>query len=256
MVQLAPSLAAIDSATGLVAFFALGLVGSVHCLGMCGPLVTTYADRLEATGGSQRRTRRQLALFNVGRTASYTLIGGLLGALGATAFELASLLALGGPVRGIVGIGVGLVVLAAGTSYLTRGHSISLGERLPVVGRLSRRVTGALTARIDALVDGPGVLALGALHGLLPCPLLYPAFLAAFATGSARTGALSLFALGVGTIPLVFSAGIAVGTLSTRQRVRLHRLLGVVFLVLGLVPLANGLAEFGLTIPKPPLPMP
>ena len=70
------------------------------------------------------------------------------------------------------------------------------------------------------------------------------------------TGALSLLALGLGTIPLVFAYGTAFGAVSPDRRTALHRVLGAVFLVLALVPLANGLAAFGIAIPKPPLPMP
>jgi len=242
--------------TGLAALAGLGLVGSVHCLGMCGPLVTTYADRLDDGGPLSLAEIRQQALFNVGRTASYTLLGGLFGAAGALLFDLAAFARVGSLVRGGVGVAVGLFILAVGVSYLTRGRAVDVGRSLPLVGDLFARVSSAMATRLDRLVDGPGMVALGAMHGLLPCPLLYPAFLYAATTGSAVTGALSLAALGLGTIPLVFAAGTAFGTLSAGRQVALHRVLGGVFLVLALVPLANGLAAFGLVVPKPPLPMP
>ncbi len=70
------------------------------------------------------------------------------------------------------------------------------------------------------------------------------------------TGAVSLAALGLGTVPLVFAYGTAFGTLSPGRRESLHRVLGALFVLLALVPLANGLAAFGVAIPKPPLPMP
>ncbi|MFB6074420.1 MAG: sulfite exporter TauE/SafE family protein [Haloarculaceae archaeon] len=241
---------------GLVAFFALGLLGSVHCLGMCGPLVTTYAERLDEGGPTTWREIRQQGLFNVGRTVSYTAIGAALGGLGAALYNVASLTAAGTAVRGVVGVAVGLAVFAVGVGYLTRGSATDLAASLPVLGTAFRRVTAALTGRIDAWVDGPGILALGAIHGLLPCPLLYPAFLYAFATGSPVAGGAALFALGVGTFPLVFAYGTAFGALSPTTRSRLHRVLGVVFLVLALVPLAHGLAAFGVSIPSPALPMP
>jgi hypothetical protein len=241
---------------GLLAFAGLGLVGSVHCLGMCGPLVTTYADRLDDGGPVSTHEIRQQALFNVGRTVSYAAIGALLGGLGGVLFGVAGLAQFGTAVRGVVGVLVGTVILTVGIGYVTRGSAVDVAASLPVVGTGFRRVSGALVARIDAWVDGPGMVALGAMHGLLPCPLLYPAFLYAFATGSAVTGGLSLAALGLGTIPLVFAYGTAFGSLSPARRSSLHRVLGVVFVVLALVPLSNGLAAFGVAIPKPPLPMP
>lgn len=242
--------------TGFAAMVGLGLVGSVHCLGMCGPLVTTYADRLDDGGPLSLSEIRQQALFNVGRTASYTLLGGLFGAAGALVYDLAALARVGALVRGGVGVLVGLAIVAVGLGYLTRGRAVDLARGLPVVGTWFGRVSSALVARLDDLVDGPGMVALGAIHGLLPCPLLYPAFLYAAATGSAVTGALSLAALGAGTVPLVFAYGTAFGTLSPGRRASLHRVLGALFLLLALVPLANGLAAFGVALPKPPLPMP
>jgi sulfite exporter TauE/SafE len=241
---------------GIAAFAGLGLVGSVHCLGMCGPLVTTYAERLDDGGPVSLHELRQQAAFNVGRAGSYTAVGTVLGGAGGVVFDVAGLARLGSVVRGAVGVAVGLFILAVGLGYLTRGNAVDVAASVPVVGGLFRRVSAALVARVDAWVDGPGMVALGAMHGLLPCPLLYPAFLYAFATGSAVTGGLSLGALGLGTIPLVFAYGTAFGSLSPSRRATLHRVLGAVFLVLALVPLSNGLGVFGVPVPKPPLPMP
>jgi sulfite exporter TauE/SafE len=241
---------------GLAAFVGLGLVGSVHCLGMCGPLVTTYADRLDDGGPVSGHEIRQHALFNAGRTLSYALVGTVLGAAGSVLYDVAGLARLGTAVRGAVGVFVGLTIITVGIGYLSRGRAVDVARSLPLIGNLFQRLSASLVARVDRWVDGPGMIALGAIHGLLPCPLLYPAFLYAFATGSALTGGLSLAALGLGTFPLVFAYGTAFGTLSPGHRATLHRVLGVVFIALALVPLSNGLAAFGIAIPKPPLPMP
>ncbi|EMA24295.1 sulfite exporter TauE/SafE family protein [Haloarcula argentinensis] len=241
---------------GVAAFVGLGLVGSVHCLGMCGPLVTTYADRLDDGGPVSGHEIRQHALFNAGRTLSYALVGTVLGAAGSVLYDVAGLARLGTAVRGTVGVFVGLAIITVGLGYLSRGRAVDVARSLPLVGNLFQRLSASLVAKVDRWVDGPGMVALGAMHGLLPCPLLYPAFLYAFATGSALTGGLSLAALGLGTFPLVFAYGTAFGTLSPSHRATLHRVLGVVFIALALVPLSNGLAAFGIAIPKPPLPMP
>jgi sulfite exporter TauE/SafE len=218
--------------------------------------VTTYADRLDDGGPLSAREIRQQSLFNVGRAASYTLLGGVFGALGGLVYDAAGLASLGTAVRGGAGVLVGLFILAVGVGYLTRGRAVDVTRSLPVVGGLFGRVSSALVTRLDRLVDGPGMVGLGAMHGLLPCPLLYPAFLYAASTGSAVTGALSLSALGLGTIPLVFAYGTAFGTLSPSERPTLHRIMGAVFLVLAFVPLGGGLAEFGIAVPQPSLPMP
>jgi hypothetical protein len=240
----------------LVVFGLIGLLGGAHCLGMCGPLVTAYADRLSDDRGVTWGELRQHALFNAGRTASYATIGALLGALGGLAFEVAALAAVGDAVRATTGLVVGLAILAVGASYLLRGRATGLLHDLPVVGRAFGRLSRALGARVDDLAGGPGIVALGAVHGLLPCPLLYPAFLYALSTGSPVEGGAALLALGLGTFPTLFAYGAALGTLGTATRVRLHRALGATFVLLATVPLAHALGLLGVPVPHVPLPHP
>lgn len=238
-------------------FAVVGALGSAHCLGMCGPLVTTYADRM---GGDDRGVTwtelRQHGLFNVGRTLSYATIGTLLGALGGTVYEVASFGAFGDLVRATVGILVGIAILVVGANYLLHGRATGALHRLPGVGGAFARVNALLASRVDRLASGPGILALGAVHGLLPCPLLYPAFLYAFSTGSPTQGGLALLALGLGTFPTLFAYGAALGAMGTRTRHRLHRVLGAVFILLASVPLGMGLGLLGIHVPHVPLPMP
>jgi len=130
-----------------------------------------------------------------------------------------------------------------GLRYLTG----RLGSGIQLPG--TERVTGWLTGHIDRLANGPGIVGLGAVHGLLPCPILYPAYLYAFATGSALAGGLTLGALGVGTIPAVFAYGTLIESVDVAHRRRLHRLLGAVFVVLGYVLFAHGLMSLGVKIP-------
>ena len=246
----------VGSNASLLVFLAVGLLGGAHCLGMCGPLVTTYADRM---GGRENaltaREVRGHALFNAGRTASYATIGGVLGLLGGLVFDAAGLLTVGDVLRGVVGVAVGLFVLAAGAGYLVSGtNALSRFETGWLAGPFAR-VYGSISARIDAWVRGPRIVALGALHGLLPCPILYPAFLYAFASGSAATGAVSLAVLGLGTVPALFLYGTAIGTVGPSTRRRLHRAMGVAFLALGLVPLLHGLGLLGLPVPMVRIPI-
>ncbi len=245
----------------LGAFLLVGLLGGAHCIGMCGPLVALYGDRMEsvATGtnpGSpapdgghlpSRYLLRQHLLFNVGRAASYTVVGAVLGGAGAVLYGAAGLAAVAGPVRAVVGVATGLVVASAGAGYLVYGRAGS--HSMPLVGELFTRVHGAITPRLDRLVGGPRVAALGAVHALLPCPLLYPAYVYVFARGSPATGALALGTLGLGTIPSLLVAGTAVGSLSTDSRVWLHRALGVAFLGLAYLPLSMGLRAVGIDLP-------
>jgi sulfite exporter TauE/SafE len=242
---------------GLAAFLLVGLLGGAHCLGMCGPLVTMYGERVASDDrGPTTYELRQHALFNAGRTASYATIGAVMGAAGGVLVDVGDLVAVGDAVRGVVGVGAGVVILAAGVRYATGNTSHGWGGAVPVVGGVFGAVTTRLHDRVDDWAAGPGITALGAIHGLLPCPLLYPAFLYAFATGSALDGGLALAALGLGTFPALFAYGTVLGSVDAGLRRRLHRGLGVAFLVAGTIPLANGLRAFGYDVPHVPLPMP
>jgi len=130
-------------------FLVIGVLGGAHCIGMCGPLVTMYAERMRprADGGTATTSRtdrrshlttyevRQHALFNIGRAASYTVMGALFGALGALLFVASGeLAAIADLVRGVVGIVIGIFIVAAGGKYVLGGVA---GIRIPGVGRIT-----------------------------------------------------------------------------------------------------------------------
>jgi hypothetical protein len=247
--------AAAASDPGLLVFLAIGVLGGAHCLGMCGPLVTLYADRLGAESDRVRPIDvRQHLLFNAGRTLSYATIGAVMGALGAVLFDAAAVATVATDVRAVTGILAGGFIVFTGAGYLLRG-TVGHGVSIPLVGEGFSRVYGAVTARVDAWVGGPRIVALGALHGFLPCPLLYPAFLYAFAVGSPVRGAVSLAVLGIGTVPTLLAYGTVFQSLGTGTRVGLHRVLGVAFVALGYLPLAHGLMLLGIHLPHPPIPV-
>lgn len=244
--------------TDVVLFLIVGLLGGAHCIGMCGPLVTVYANRMddgrsrgvEPDGGYLSVYEvRQHGLFNLGRAASYTAIGALMGAIGSAAFvSVGRVSDAAGTVRGIVGIVIGIAIVVIGVRHaLGRAHS---GIPLPGLSRL----TTWLTRRVDRLANGPGIVALGAVHGLLPCPIIYPAYLYAFASGSAVAGAIALAALGIGTIPAVFGYGTVIDSIDAAHRQWLYRALGAAFVILGYVLFAHGLMSLGIHVPHPSLP--
>jgi uncharacterized protein len=91
--------------TQFLAMFGLGLVSSVHCVAMCGPLVLTYAVRGDQTGGLGKRIAPHIA-YQAAKLASYVLVGLLLGAVG-SAFSL-------GGVRGWVTVFAGAFMIVLG----------------------------------------------------------------------------------------------------------------------------------------------
>jgi sulfite exporter TauE/SafE len=241
----------------LAGFFAIGLLGGAHCLGMCGPIVTMFSQQLSPdTGQSGDRLTtfevRQHALFNLGRTVSYALLGGLFGLAGMLLFDAsATVTRFDTGIRAVAGIVVGMFILSVGVRYTTGAHGSHSVLSGGPVGDLYRRIS----TKLHAWVTGSGIVALGLVHGLLPCPLLYPAFLYAFAKGSPVGGTLALGALGLGTVPTVFAYGTIVQSIDATRRATLHRVLGVAFLVMGWMPLAHGLELLGITLPhvEPPI---
>lgn len=246
----------------LALFFIVGILAGAHCLGMCGPMVSMYAERMTAgqpRADTDRLTLfdiRQHGLFNVGRTVGYAAIGGLLGLAGSVVGGgIATLSPVASTVRGSVGIVVGLFIVGAGVSYLVRGTTATATlASVPGLGGLFGRLTGLLTRHVDRVANSTGIAGVGVVHALLPCPILYPAYLYAFAVGDPVRGALALGLLGLGTIPALFIYGLALGSLSVGHRRTLHRVMGVAFLLMGYLPLSHGLMLFGIDLPHPHVP--
>jgi sulfite exporter TauE/SafE len=247
----------------LLLFLVIGVLGGAHCLGMCGPLVSTYADRITGDRDDRRSDQlttvdvRQHGLFNLGRTAGYAVVGALLGLAGSLVVgSVTAVTSLSDVVRGSMGVLVGLFILAAGVGYLFRGTAggAAVGNSIPGLTAVSRRVSGVLTGHLDRATNSMGIVGLGAVHATLPCPITYPAYLYAFVIGDPLRGALALSLLGIGTVPTLFAYGLAIGSLSVRHRTLLHRTMGVAFLALGYLPLAHGLMLFGVHLPHPPVP--
>ena len=248
---------------GIGVFLLIGLLGGAHCLGMCGPLVSTYADRMRSGGGGAGSGRRgdhltvrqvrQHALFNIGRAASYAAIGALFGLAGSVVFVTGrTVTTVAADVHALSGILVGGVIVAIGLRYALRLEMQSMP--VPGVDRASAFVTGRIVPRVDEWVGDWRITGLGAAHGLLPCPLLYPAFLYAFVQGSALGGAVALGALGLATVPALLLFGTVFQSVRVETRLRMHRVLGVAFVALGYIPLQHGLATLGVPLPHPPIP--
>jgi hypothetical protein len=232
-------------------FFLIGLFGTGHCLGMCGPLVSLYADRMPSEGDRLTGFHvRQHLLFNAGRATIYTLLGGAFGLLGALMFTTANTtIPFGDEVRAATGVVVGATIVVVGAGYATGVGGRVLSGSLPLVGGLFARVHAALSARIDGWVGDEKIFALGFVHGFLPCPLLYPAFLYAFSQADPMRGATSLALLGAGTVPALLLYGTVLQSVPIRYRTLVHRLLGVAFVLLGVHTVAMGLTLLGYDVP-------
>jgi sulfite exporter TauE/SafE len=196
------------SELGLLSAFLMGLLGSVHCLGMCGGIVGVLTLGIDPR---QRATLPRLApyllLYNAGRITSYAAAGLLAGGLGALAFAwldpdkaltVARLVAAGF----MVALGLYLAGWWSGLLALEK-----LG------GRFWRRIEPA--GRRFLPVRQPWqAFAAGILWGWLPCGLVYTALAWSLLGGSAQRGALLMVAFGLGTLPTMFAAGAAADRLA------------------------------------------
>ena len=217
----------------------LGLVTSVHCVAMCGPLVVTYAVKGEADGPWYRKMTPNAA-YQGAKILSYMTVGLVLGLVG-SAFNLAG-------IRGWVMVGAAIFMVLLGLSMT--GWFPGLRVFSPKPPKFLMRALMKLRKRANAEADaGEGSLAtpimFGLITGLMPCAPLMNAQLVAAASGSAITGAIGMLAFGLGTAPLMFAFGTASGLLTAKVKDRMMTVLAVVVIVFGAVMLNRGLMLLG-----------
>jgi sulfite exporter TauE/SafE len=225
--------------TQFLAMFGLGLVSSVHCVAMCGPLVLTYAVRGDQTGGLGKRIAPHVA-YQSAKLVSYVLVGLLLGAVG-SAFSL-------GGVRGWVTVFAGAFMIVLGVRMTGLVPPLRILDVRPP--RFLRDMVAAGRRRANAeAASGTATLAtplmFGLVTGLLPCGPLQAAQIAAVGTGSAAAGAVSMLGFGLGTAPLMLGFGAVSGYIGERFKRRMFAAAAVLIVVLGLVMLDRGAVIVG-----------
>ncbi|MBE7426506.1 MAG: sulfite exporter TauE/SafE family protein [Ideonella sp.] len=207
----------------------VGLLGSPHCLGMCGGIVGTLSL---AASGSRARQWGFLLAYNLGRIASYAAAGALLGALGSRLFD-----ALPGPLGRWGAHLVSAAFMIALGLYLT-GWWRGLAALERAGAHLWRRVE-PLARRLLPVRHPAQALLIGSIWGFLPCGLVYTALAWSLAAGDAVGGAMLMAAFGAGTLPMLLVSGTASRALgaATRQTA-VRRMSGVVVLAFGVYSLA------------------
>jgi uncharacterized protein len=183
--------------------FMLGLVSSLHCVQMCGPIVVSYSVALSPSPSSA--AGRFLILghvaYNAGRILTYSALGAVAGLAGHTVGLVGRLAGLSSALA-IVG---GVLMLIAGLVMF------GVFPAVKVLGAGFFRITSSFLRPLSNLISSPNVgrrLLLGLTMGLLPCGLIYAALLRALATGSALWGAATMAAFGAGTAGALLAVGI------------------------------------------------
>lgn len=203
----------------------VGILGSLHCAAMCGPIA------LALPGGESER-RRSLAgrlLYNAGRVAAYIVLGAFLGSLGGL-FALAGL-------QQAVSIAVGAIMILA-LVFPSVAHWTS--ARWSPAARLHTTLRAGFGMFLQRRTLS-SLFGLGLLNGLLPCGLLYAALGAATALGEPVRGMVFLGGFGVGTLPIMLGIGLLGKTVRLHMRRRLSGVIPVFTVALGLLLILRGL---------------
>lgn len=212
--------------------FILGLFGSLHCAGMCGPL----ALALPATDGRPVSFFVGRLAYNLGRIVTYGALGLVFGLIGKT--------------LGLVGV--------------QRWVSIALGVTLLIGLFTSRKLAlwGPVTRLVNWLKEKMGVLlrrrsadallVLGLLNGLLPCGLVYVACAGAIATGDLFNGAFYMLAFGLGTVPMMLAISLSGKLVPFSLRLKLLKAVPVAIFLLGALLILRGM-ELGIPCLSPVL---
>ena len=205
--------------------FLVGLVGSLHCVGMCGPI----ALALPRSGPSRLRLLSGRVLYNTGRVMTYSLMGLVVGLLGQG-------ISLAGYQQGLsIALGV-LLLLALLFSVNLESKFIAL----PLIDRLMLRLRKALGKLLGQPRQG-AMLTIGVLNGFLPCGFVYIGLAGAISTGSGLGGAAYMALFGLGTYPLMLATSMLGGLLGPGIRQRLRPLMMIVALAFALLFILRGL---------------
>ena len=212
--------------------FLLGLAGSLHCAGMCGPLVLALAKARPRT--MHESTGR--VFYHLGRVTSYCLLGLMLGLLGHVA-------APAGFQRWL-SIALGVALLGG----------LLLSTKIPLVAPVVKWV-GWLKGSMRGLLQRNSLMSqatMGALNGLLPCGLVYVAAVGATATGDPLNGAAYMALFGLGTWPMMLGIHFAGQRLPLPARLSLGSVTRVAVFLMAVLLILRGL-ELGIPFISPDL---
>ncbi|MBT8184033.1 MAG: sulfite exporter TauE/SafE family protein [Eudoraea sp.] len=214
----------------LLSALILGVMGSLHCVGMCGPIAfmlpVDKANSLKKTG--------QLSLYHIGRLFAYACIGMIFGLLGKGLyiFGMQQKLSI------IIGIVMIIAVVVPYSIFSKYNYS-------KPVFRLISKIKSGLGKELKKKTPDT-FLTIGVLNGFLPCGLVYMALFGAIAMGNALEGALYMMLFGLGTIPLMTAVVVFGTVLKGSLRNQFRKMVPVFVILIGTLFILRGL---GLGIP-------
>jgi len=228
----------INQSMGYGILFIVGMMTSLHCVAMCGGINLSVCVSYKAANENNSRlsSLKPSFLYNSGRILSYTIIGGLVGALGAS-------ISFSGAAKGIVAVISGFFMIIMGLNML---------NIFPWLRKLNPRMPKFFGNKIHSNKDNYGPFFIGLLNGLMPCGPLQAMQLYALGTGSFAAGALSMFMFSLGTVPLMFGFGAVSSVISGKFTHKMMKVSAVLVIALGVVMVSRGMALSGFVIPSIP----
>jgi uncharacterized protein len=217
--------------------FVMGAVGSLHCIGMCGPIAMALPMGARKSGG---RLGGGL-LYNLGRITTYAWLGLILG--------LAGDFLITPKIQSTVSVVFGAAILL----YLLLPSTLKkkVGKATPAQGLLLQ-----LRQQLSKLLSTPtnsSLYGIGLLNGLLPCGMIYLALTSSFLTGSALNGSLFMAAFGLGTLPAMLAAVFFGSYLNHQVRIKLRKAVPIFLACMAALLVLRGL-NLGIPYVSPALP--
>ncbi|WP_025743253.1 sulfite exporter TauE/SafE family protein [Aquimarina pacifica] len=214
----------------LLSGFILGILGSFHCIGMCGPIA--FLLPLDKT--NQTTKFFQILLYHSGRLFAYGLIGLFFGLIGKSLNLLGIQQALS------IGIGVTMILLV-----VLPHKTITKYNFVTPITRLVSKVKSSLGQALNKKTPDT-FLIIGFLNGFLPCGLVYMAVLGAIVTEALLMSSFYMVFFGLGTLPLMTTVVYIGDFLTQKTRQSIQRIIPICIVLIGLLFIIRGL---GLGIP-------
>ena len=210
----------------ILAAFAIGLFGSLHCIGMCGPIA--IALPVPNTSNVSFLTGR--LLYNIGRVLTYSFLGAIFGLLG-------SRFVVAGFQQGI-SIILGIIILIV--VLMPSRYKVKVTQH-PIILKISSPLKESIGVLFKKGTFSSMFL-IGILNGFLPCGLVYVALAGAIASGDAVSGAAVMVLFGLGTIPAMFAATVFGKYINLGLRRKLNKLIPYFAIVLAIIFILRGMA--------------
>lgn len=206
--------------------FVVGVITSIHCVGMCGGIMLSQSIGKESK--NKFEAIKPALSYNAGRVIAYTILGGIIGAIG-------SVFALSLTAKAGLQLFAGVFMIMMGLNMAGFKAFRKLQIKLP-------------NAACRAMNKPRASFFVGLLNGLMPCGPLQTMQIFALGTGSAAAGALSMFMFSIGTVPLMLTFGALSGLLSKGYTKKILKFSGVLIIMLGLIMSNRGLALAGMNM--------